>query len=139
MTSHDLLAVPGASLIAITAGQAVNAMALQVHACAAKAGINQLVRVLAMEWGPDVRVNGISPGPIAGTEGMARLAPDESTRAAHYERIALKRWGEIDEIAEAAVFLSSASAAYVTGTILDVDGGSQLGDASRVSLEKGLA
>ena len=64
------------SLIAITAGQAVNPIMLQAHACAAKAGINQLVRVLAMEWGPEgVRVNGISPGPIAGTEGMARLAP----------------------------------------------------------------
>jgi short chain dehydrogenase len=52
---HDLLA-PDASLIAITAGQAVNAMQLQAHACAAKAGINQLVRVLALEWhfaGPD--------------------------------------------------------------------------------------
>src|SRR3546814_20174946 len=38
---HDLLNVPGASLIAITAGQAVNASALQAHACAANAGINQ--------------------------------------------------------------------------------------------------
>jgi len=136
---HDLLNAPGASLIAITAGQAVNARPLQVHACAAKAGINQMVRVLAMEWGPDVRVNGISPGPIAGTEGMARLAPDASEHDGYFERIPLKRWGEIDEIAEAAVFLSSSSAAYVTGTILDVDGGSQLGDASRTSLEKGLA
>lgn len=135
---HDLLNAPGASLIAITAGQAVNARPLQVHACAAKAGINQMVRVLAMEWGPDVRVNGISPGPIAGTEGMARLAPDAAEHDGYFERIPLKRWGEIDEIAEAAVFLSSSSAAYVTGTILDVDGGSQLGDASRTSLEKGL-
>ena len=64
---HDLLNRPGASLIAITAGQAVNAMAMQAHACAAKAGINQLIRVLALEWGPEVRVNGISPGPISGT------------------------------------------------------------------------
>lgn len=136
---HDLLAVPGASLIAITAGQAVNAMPLQAHACAAKAGVNQLVRVLAMEWGPDVRVNGISPGPIGGTEGMARLAPDAGKHEAHFARIPLKRWGEIDEIAEAAVFLSSASAAYVTGTILDVDGGSQLGDASRTDVAKGLS
>src|SRR5204863_8901528 len=95
---HDLLATP-ASLIAITAGQAVNAMALQAHACAAKAGVNQLVRVCALEWGPDVRVNGISPGPIAGTEGMARLAPDPATKAMHFERIAMKRWGYIDEIA----------------------------------------
>lgn len=136
---HDLLNLPGASLIAITAGQAVNAVQLQAHACAAKAGINQLVRVLALEWGPDVRVNGISPGPIAATEGMARLAPDASTREKHFERIAMKRWGEIDEIAEGAVFLCSEAARYVTGTILDIDGGSQLGDATRRSVEKGLA
>ncbi len=136
---HEFLNLPGASLIAITAGQAVNAMPLQVHACAAKAGINQLIRVMAMEWGPDVRVNGISPGPIANTEGMARLAPNAETRDAHFARIPLKRWGEIAEVAEAAVFLSSVSAGYITGTILDCDGGSQLGDASRVSLERGLA
>ena len=136
---HDLLNMPGASLIAITAGQAVNAMPMQAHACAAKAGINQLVRVLAMEWGPDVRVTGISPGPIADTEGMARLAPDPATREKHYARIPMKRWGRVDEIAEAAVFLCSASADYITGTILDVDGGSQLGDASRADTGKGLA
>lgn len=129
--SYDLLRRPGASLIAITAGQAVNPIPLQAHACAAKAGINQLVRVLAMEWGPDIRVNGISPGPIENTEGMARLAPDAASRQAHYERIPLKRWGEVEEVAEAAVFLSSVSAKYFTGTILDCDGGSQLGDASR--------
>jgi NAD(P)-dependent dehydrogenase (short-subunit alcohol dehydrogenase family) len=135
---HDLLA-PKASLIAITAGQAVNAVPLQAHACAAKAGVNQVIRVLAMEWGPDVRVNGISPGPIAGTEGMARLAPNSEGRNAHYERIALKRWGEIEEVAECAIFLSSPSAAYITGTILDCDGGSQLGDATRRDLNRGLA
>ncbi|WP_336986893.1 SDR family oxidoreductase [Altererythrobacter aquiaggeris] len=137
--SRDLLATPGASLIAITAGQAVNAMQMQAHACAAKAGINQLVRTLALEWGPDVRVNGISPGPIAGTEGMKRLAPDEATRQNHYDRIAMKRWGEIGEIAEAAVFLSSASAQYITGAILDCDGGSGVGNAAAPSLEHGLA
>ena len=135
---HDLLA-PNASLIAITAGQAVNAVQLQAHACAAKAGINQLIRVLALEWGADVRVNGISPGPIANTEGMARLAPDDSTRQKHYDRIAMKRWGEIEEIAEGAVFLCSSAARYITGTILDIDGGSQLGDATPRSLDRGLA
>jgi NAD(P)-dependent dehydrogenase (short-subunit alcohol dehydrogenase family) len=137
--SHDLLRTPGASLIAISAGQAVNAMPLQAHVCAAKAGVNQLVRVLAMEWGPEVRVNAISPGPIAGTEGMARLAPDEASHDAYFARIPMRRWSEIEEVAEAAVFLSSPSAAYITGTVLDIDGGGQLGDASRNSLEKGLA
>lgn len=136
---HDLLNMPGASLIAITAGQAINASALQAHACAAKAGINQLVRVLALEWGPHVRVNGISPGPIANTEGMARLAPDASTLETHFDRIAMKRWGEIGEVAECAVFLSSPAASYITGTILDCDGGSQIGDASRINPDKGMA
>ena len=134
---HDLLNTP-ASLIAITAGQAVNAIALQAHACAAKAGINQLVRVLAIEWGPDVRVNGISPGPIAGTEGMARLAPARGDTDKQFARIPAKRWGEIGEVAEAAVWLCSDAAAYVTGTIIDVDGGSSVGDASRMDLVKGL-
>jgi len=137
--SYDLLALPGASLIAITAPQAVNASPLQVHACAAKAGINQVIRVLAMEWGPDARVNGISPGPIADTEGMARLAPDPSARASHEARIPMKRWGEVDEIAEAAVFLSSEAAQYITGIILDVDGGSTLGDASPRNMARGMA
>lgn len=132
---HDLLNRPGASLIAVTAELAVNATTLQAHACAAKAGINQLVRVLAMEWGPDVRVNGISPGPIADTEGMARLA--QSAREDMERRIALKRWGTAYDVAEGAVFLSSPSAAYVTGIILEVDGGSSLGDASRQTLPDG--
>jgi NAD(P)-dependent dehydrogenase (short-subunit alcohol dehydrogenase family) len=136
---HDLLNLPGASLIAITAGQAEQPMQLQAHACAAKAGINQLVRVLALEWGAEVRVNGISPGPIANTEGMARLAPDAATREQHFERIAMKRWGEIEEIAEGAVFLCSNAARYITGAILDIDGGSSLGDATQRSLDRGLA
>lgn len=134
--SYDLIRKPGASLIAITAGQAVNPMMMQIHACAAKAGINQVIRVMAMEWGPEgVRVNGISPGPIAGTEGMARLAPNPEVTKALTGRIPLRRFGEIGEIAESAVFLCSDSAAYITGTILDCEGGSQLGDA-RSPLER---
>jgi NAD(P)-dependent dehydrogenase (short-subunit alcohol dehydrogenase family) len=133
---YDFLRKPGASLIAISAGQAVNPLMQQAHACAAKAGVNQLVRVLAMEWGPaGVRVNGISPGPIAGTEGMARLAPTAQAVAARTARIPLRRFGTVEEVAESAVFLCSDAAAYVTGTILDCDGGSQLGDASNAARE----
>jgi NAD(P)-dependent dehydrogenase (short-subunit alcohol dehydrogenase family) len=123
---HELLRRPGASLIAITAPQAVQPKLQQAHACAAKAGINQLVRVLALEWGGEgVRVNGISPGPIAGTEAMARLAPSEADKSERIARIPLQRYGEISEVAECAVFLCSAAASYITGTILDCDGGAR--------------
>src|SRR3546814_12219951 len=97
------------------AGQAVNASALQAHACAAKAGINQLIRVLALEWGPEVRVNGISPGPIADTEGMNRLAPDAETRQPNYARIATQRRSKSEHAADSAAFLRSPRAGHHHG------------------------
>jgi hypothetical protein len=129
--SYAYLNLPGASLISITAGQAVNPMPGQAHVCAAKAGINMLTKVLAMEWGASgVRVNAISPGPIADTEGMARLAPTPEIEAAIRARLALREFGSKTDIAEAALFLASDSARYITGAILNVDGGTDLGDAS---------
>lgn len=130
--ARELLRTPGASLIAITAGLAHRPKPMQAHACAAKAGVNQLVRVLAMEWGPEgVRVNAIAPGPIDGTEGVRRTAPTGAAREARIARIALRRYGQVEEVADCAVFLCSDAAAYITGTVLDCDGGYQLGDASR--------
>jgi len=130
--AFDVARKPGASFIAISAPQALHPMTFQAHVCAAKAGINMLVQCLAMEWGPaGVRVNGISPGPIEGTEGMARLAPTAEMEQAIKQRIASRRFGRRDEIGDAAAYLSSDAASYVTGTILDCDGGSQLGDAVR--------
>ena len=125
---------PGAALIAITAGQAIHPMSFQIHACAAKAGVNMIVKCLALEWGPaGVRVNGISPGPIADTEGMKRLA-DPSREKAIKGRLPLRDYGEKADIAEAALWLASPAAKYVTGAILNVDGGSELGDASADAL-----
>ncbi|SFR54633.1 NAD(P)-dependent dehydrogenase, short-chain alcohol dehydrogenase family [Marinobacter daqiaonensis] len=121
----------GASLIAITAPQAVNPMAFQAHVCAAKAGINMLIKCLALEWGPaGIRVNGISPGPIDETEGLDRLAPKGPARERMIQQIAARRVGEKKDIADAAIYLCSDLGAYVNGTILTVDGGTELGDAS---------
>jgi NAD(P)-dependent dehydrogenase (short-subunit alcohol dehydrogenase family) len=130
---HQHLNLPGASLIAITAGQAVRATPLQSHVCAAKAGVNILLKTLAIEWGPmGIRVNGISPGPIADTEGMRRLAPTPEAEAAVRASAPLGRFGQTDEIGDAAVFLCSPAGQYVTGTILDVDGGTGAGSASSI-------
>lgn len=132
---HGHIRKPGASLIAITAGQAVRPVMFQAHAGAAKAGINNLVQTLAMEWGPaGIRVNAISPGPIGDTEGMARLAPGTEITAALKARIPLRDYGTKRDIADMAVFLCSENARYVTGAIFDCDGGSVLGDASADAL-----
>ena len=129
--AYAFLRRPGASMISITAGQAVNPSMYQAHVCAAKAGINMLTKCLAMEWGPEgVRVNAISPGPIADTEGMRRLGPTPEVEAKIKARIALRDYGEKRDIADVALFLCTDNARYITGTIIDCDGGSQLGDSS---------
>jgi NAD(P)-dependent dehydrogenase (short-subunit alcohol dehydrogenase family) len=118
---------PGASVLAISATHGAQPYAFQAHVCAAKAGVEMLCKVLALEWGPaGVRVNVIAPGPVDGTEGMRRLAPTENARAAVKSGVPLRRFASIDEIAAAALFLSSDAAAYITGAVLNVDGGTAL-------------
>jgi NAD(P)-dependent dehydrogenase (short-subunit alcohol dehydrogenase family) len=116
---------PGAAVINITAPQSFLPMRYQAHACAAKAGLDQLTRVLALEWGSDgVRVNSISPGPIDGTEGFGKLmARDDGERASAENAVPLKRLGTIDDIANLALFLASPFANYISGALIPCDGG----------------
>ncbi|NRQ48414.1 SDR family oxidoreductase [Aeromicrobium stalagmiti] len=132
--AYEHLRKPGAAIINITAFQSWSPTPFQAHVCAAKAGIDQLTRTLAMEWGPSgVRINSIAPGPIAGTEGMRRLAPTPEAEAATTAAVPLGRYGTTDDIAEAALWLCSDKAGYVTGTVLSVDGGLALGGSSALS------
>jgi len=95
----------------------------QSHAAAAKAGVDSLTRVLACEWGPHgIRVNGIAPGPIEGTEGVRRLT-NEKSRASALAQNPLGRMGTTDDIANAALYLCSEAASFVNGVTLVVDGG----------------
>ena len=126
-TAHAFLRKPGASVINISASQSFNPTRLQAHVCAAKAGVDMLTRVLALEWGPQgIRVNSIVPGPIAGTEGMRRLAPSAETERRMRAAVPLGRFGQVSEIADMAMVLSSRLSQYVTGVVLPVDGGSSL-------------
>src|SRR2546421_159252 len=96
---------------------------MQLHVSAAKAGVDALTRNLAVEWGRHgIRVNAIAPGPIGDTEGMKRLVP-EPIKEKLKQRIPLGRFGLIEDIETAAVFLCSDAASYINGSILVVDGG----------------
>ena len=113
------------AIVSITATQAEVPTPLQCHAGAAKAGIEKLTRDLALEWARfGVRVNAVAPGPIEDTEGMARLAPENADM--FKKRVPLGRWGTIDEVCEAVMFLVSPAGAYVTGATILVDGGTSL-------------
>jgi peroxisomal 2,4-dienoyl-CoA reductase len=116
------------AVINITATLSERGTPLQAHAGSAKAGVDALTRHLAVEWGPaGVRVTAIAPGPIDETEGMRRLAGDPDFRAQVERSIPLQRFGDVDDVAQMAVFLASPAGRWITGTTLVVDGGQRLG------------
>jgi NAD(P)-dependent dehydrogenase (short-subunit alcohol dehydrogenase family) len=123
--AYEYLPKPGGLVLALSAMQSRLPTAAQSHVCAAKAGIDMLIRTLAIEWGPiGIRCVGIAPGPVGDTEGMRRLAPDGQRS---WERI-LKtipsgRAGTRDEVAALALFLASGAAGYINGAVLPIDGG----------------
>jgi len=113
-------------LIYISAGQSFVPQAYQLHVAAAKAGIDVLMKNLAVEWGRHgIRANSIVPGPIDGTEGMKRLS-NPAFHELTKKSIPLRRYGTPDDIGQAAVFLASPLARNITGQVLGVDGGSNL-------------
>jgi len=100
--------------------------ASQIHVSAAKAGVDAVTRTLAVEWGRHgIRVNGIAPGPIDGTEGVKRLL--EGDKRERSRRLnPLGRLGTTDDVADAALFLCSDAATFINGVTLVVDGGQWL-------------
>ena len=123
--AHPMLrAARGAVVINISATLHYGSTWYQTHACAAKAAVDAMTRSLALEWGAHgIRVCGVAPGPIAGTAGMAKLAPGgEGALQAVVAEIPLGRMGTKTDIAYACIFLASPAAAFVSGDTLVVDG-----------------
>lgn len=116
----DLLPA-GASIINVGSAVATVGMVGRVHYTASKAGVIGLTRSLCKELGPRaIRVNGIAPG-IVETDQVSGLTPEQRTRYANLA--ALQRLGCPDDIAGAALFLACDLSRFVSGVILNVDGG----------------
>jgi len=106
-----------ASLLSFQGGITVPAYA------ASKGGVAQLTKALANEWARyQINVNAIAPGYMR-TTNTAALQADETRNRQILERIPAGRWGEPDDVAGAAVFLSSSASDYVNGHVFVVDGG----------------
>lgn len=120
----------GPRMIARGRGSIINIASLAAHRgwphavayCASKHGVAGITLSLAAEWAQHgVRVNAISPGFFM--TGLNRDAMSPDRKDAAIRRTPMGRFGEVKELAQAAVYLASPSASYVTGAIINVDGG----------------
>jgi NAD(P)-dependent dehydrogenase (short-subunit alcohol dehydrogenase family) len=114
------------SIVNISSTAATGAGGTQGAYAASKGGLNTLTKNLANEWAnKGVRVNGVAPGLVDTEmwESTFELLGEEAVRDGFVKRVPLARWGTADEIANAACFLASGDASYVTGQTLRVDGG----------------
>jgi glucose 1-dehydrogenase len=92
------------------------------HYCVSKAGLTMLTKVLALEWAEyGIRVVGVSPGAIE-TSKLRKGVVTSIIKNVFERWIPLKRFGDVDDVANAVTFVSSEAASYMTGTTINVDG-----------------
>lgn len=117
----SLLESPAAAVVTIGSMAGVHAARNTLAHSLSKASLAQLTRLMAAELAPRVRVNGVLPGAVE--TAALRNYVDESVRAVMASRTAMRRNGTVDDIANAVLFLASPAASWITGKLLEVDGG----------------
>lgn len=117
-----LRAAASATIVNIASTSAVMPMAGTTGYSASKAGVLMFTRCLGFDLGPSIRANAICPGVIE-TEMTRYLWENPEHKARAADRVALKRLGATDDVANAAVFFTSEDSAFTTGGMIPVDGG----------------
>lgn len=103
---------------------------------AAKAALNQMTRLLAHEWAPKIRVNAVAPGTTL-TDSLELVVSMEGIKQAMAEKTPLGRIGEPEDIALAILYLASPASSWVTGKVLEIDGGA-VGSTWPIPIPSGL-
>jgi NAD(P)-dependent dehydrogenase (short-subunit alcohol dehydrogenase family) len=123
-----------ASVLNITTVYAESGSPYVVPSAVAKAGVLNLTRSLAVEWGPrGIRFNAIAPGPIPTEGAFSRLMPVKSLEDLAKKRNPLGRFGTHEELADLAAFLVSDQSGYINGDQIVMDGGEWLKGAGEFS------
>jgi NAD(P)-dependent dehydrogenase (short-subunit alcohol dehydrogenase family) len=120
--TKNLQASEQASVVLFSTVAVQTGMAYHASVGAAKGAVEGLIRSLAAEWSPKIRVNGIAPS-ITETELAARLLRNEKQLEAAAARHPLGRIGQVSDAAELAVFLLQPTSSWMTGQIIALDGG----------------
>jgi NAD(P)-dependent dehydrogenase (short-subunit alcohol dehydrogenase family) len=127
-TGREMIASGGGVILNIGSTQAFHGGPLTVHSASAKGGVLAMTRTLAVEWAPyNIRINILTPGPTEDTGAMTQLFADDAAREMGARRVPLGRFARREEIANAAAYLVSDYAGFITGENLVIDGGRWLG------------
>ena len=130
----------GGTILNVIANYAWTGAPGVVHSASAKAGVLAMTQTLAVEWARHkIRVNAIAPGPVHTEGASARLFPDPAIEEGIKRTIPLRRFATLEEIANAAAYLLSDYASYVTGEAFVIDGGQWLSGADYWGRIKAMA
>ena len=122
------------TVLSISATYAPVGSAYVVPSAVSKAGVEALMRSLAVEWGNrGIRMNAIAPGPIPTQGAFSRVLPRPELETVALDRNPQRRFGTVEELANLAAFLVSDGSAYINGEVIRMDGGEFLQGAGEFS------